>query len=425
MANRLSSTLLILAALATPAASQDAPRPRGFTKDGLTTVRDVIRSAIDKGTIPGAVALVLRDGKPALFEALGQADDGRPMTKDAIFRIASMTKPVTSVAVMMLVDEDKLKLDDPVTRFLPEFADLKVIDAKTGETAAPKRAVTVRDLLAHTSGIAYGFSAPERLRKSYADIAEGVGPLDPTLEENVKRLAKIPLAHQPGEAWTYGLNTDVLGRVVEVASGKPLDRFFFDRIFGQLKMADTGFFVPKEKQARLVALYKPDGKKVAKVTEDPFPAGALTVSPKRVLGEQKYHSGGGGLVSTAADYGRFLQMLLNGGELGGVRLLKAESVREMTRNQIGKLDLPFGVHGDKFGLGFGVTTKPGVPSVGSYSWAGAFHTFFWVDPEKKLAGIVMTQLHPWGASTLWADYQKAVYAALENNPAKAGSDAKR
>jgi CubicO group peptidase (beta-lactamase class C family) len=237
------------------------------------------------------------------------------------------------------------------------------------------------------------------------------------LADNIRRLARVPLAHQPGTAFTYGMNTDVLGRVIEVVSGRPFDQFLAERIFVPLRMTDTAFFVPKEKQSRLAALYRPVANakpgRVEKIESDPETVGDVAISAGRVLTPPKYISGGAGLVSTAADYARFLTMLLRGGEFEGRRLLRAESIRAMTSNQIGKLDCPYPIHGDKFGLGFGVTTNAGGPaSVGSFSWGGIYHTFFWVDPEKELVAVLMTQLFPWGDSTLWADFQKAVYAAI-------------
>lgn len=382
----------------------------------MSPVRDVLRAAIDSGTIPGAVAHVSQHGKLLLFEATGKAGAGREMTTDALFAIASMTKPITSVGVMILVEDGRLRLDDPVSRYLPEFDGLRVLDKESGALTRPKRSVTVRDLLTQTSGIAYGLNPPESLKPNFetARLADGLGPENPTLERNIQRLAQIPLAHEPGAAWTYGMNTDALGRVIEVASGVSFDRFLADRIFGPLKMTDTAFRVAPAKARRLVSLFSPGSKgSVEELDADPKSLGGVTVSPKRVLGELKYLSGGAGLVSTAADYARFLQMLLNEGTLEGQRLLRAETVRAMTRNQIGPLDCAFSIHGDKFGFGFGVTTKPGGPaSVGSYSWGGMYHTFFWVDPKRELVAIVMTQLYPWGKSTLWADFQRAVYQSI-------------
>jgi CubicO group peptidase (beta-lactamase class C family) len=380
-----------------------------------TRVREVVQSAIDQGTIPGAVVYVAQAGRPLFFEALGAADRDRKLTRDALFRIASMTKPITSAAVMMLVEDGRIRLDDPLSVYLPEFASLQVVDPQSGKLAPTNRAVTIRDLLTHTSGIAYGLNPPEALRNAFAAVrlADGLNPDDPTLEANMKRLATLPLAHQPGTAWLYGMNTDVLGRVIEVASGMPLDRFFRERILVPLRMNDTSFRVGPEQADRLARLYTPgDGKRVKPLAEDPASFGIVTISPRRPATAMRYLSGGAGLVSTASDYARFLQMLLNEGTLDGVRLLRPETVRQMTQNQIGKLNCAYAIHGDKFGLGFGVTERPGgAVSVGSYSWGGMYHTFFWVDPKQKLVAVLMTQLYPWGASTLWEDFQKAVTGA--------------
>jgi putative heme-binding domain-containing protein len=380
-------------------------------------IREAVQTQIDKGAIPGAVVYVSENGRPLVFEAFGNAAADRKMTTDAIFRIASMTKPITSVAILMLVEDGRVRLDDPLHRYLPEFTNAKVIDDKQG-LVATNRAVTIRDLLTHTSGIAYGLNPPEPLKKHFADakLADGLNPQDPTLAENTKKLAAIPLAHQPGTAWTYGMNTDALGRVVEVASGMPFDRFLVERIFTPLKMTNTGFRVPADQAGRLVGLYTPDDdKKVKPIPGDTFTSGITTVSAKRATGDTKYVSGGAGLCSTAADYTRFAQMLLNEGELDGVRVLKAETVREMTRNQIGKLDCAYAVHGNKFGLGVAVQTAPGrVLSIGSYGWGGMYHTLFWVDPGRKLTAVVMTQVWPWGDSKLWPEFMKGVSAAIGN-----------
>ena len=362
--------MFLVLALAARGSAQPVPRATG-----LAPVREAVQAAVDDGVIPGAVVYVSRRDSVLMFEALGRADADRAMTTDTLFAIASMTKPITSVAVMMLVEDGRIRLDDPLSRYLPEFADVRVLDAQTGALSEPRRKVTIRDLLTHTSGIAYGLNPPESLKAAFeaARLADGLNPEDPTLAENTKRVARIPLAHEPGAAWTYGMNTDVLGRVIEVASGQPFDRFLAERIFGPLEMTDTAFRVPPEKAGRLAALYTPgDDGRVHELDADPKTIGGVTISPKRVVGDVTYLSGGGGLVSTAGDYARFLHMLRNEGELDGVRLLQAETVRAMTRNQIGPLDCAYAIHGDKFGLGFGVVSRPGgVASVGSYSWGGS------------------------------------------------------
>ena len=238
-----------------------------------------------------------------------------------------------------------------------------------------------------------------------------------TIDDNVKRLAKMPLQHQPGSAWEYGLNTDVLGRVIEVASGKDLNTFFREEIFRPLKMTDTYFFLPDEKKDRLAALYAPNkDKTIVRVGEDPVKVGALTYSASfQYRGPRTFFSGGAGLVSTASDYARFLQMLLNGGRLDGVQLLKHETVRKITQNQLGQAAM--GNSGPQFGYGFGIVVDPekskDVASVGTYSWGGIFNTYFWVDPEKKLIGIMMTQLYPSDHLRLGNDFKKLAYESLK------------
>lgn len=368
------------------------------------------------GLVPGAVVAIARGGKLAYLQAIGFQDGARtiPMKTDSIFWIASMSKPVTSVAAMILVDDGKLELDAPVSRYLPEIGKMRVAfqntDPATGETEygvglpqSPKRAMTVRDLLRHTSGLIYpemDFAYPERgladanadfgirtIHKLYQWIDATAWRRDGTLANFVSALAWVPLAHQPGEVHEYSWSTDVLGRVIEVASGEPFDRFLQGRIFAPLHMIDTGFYVPEEKLDRLVDAPVPQRPGVWDVTR---PA--------------KLFSGGGGLVSTAPDYLRFCQMLLNGGELDGVRLLSPQAVQQMTTNA-----LPSGVRihggdevgaraGTSFGLGFAIRADPvhsWVPgAAGSFAWAGHWGTYFWIDPAEQLIGVQMIQTAP-------------------------------
>jgi CubicO group peptidase (beta-lactamase class C family) len=368
------------------------------------------------GLVPGAVVAIAKGGKLAYLQAIGFQDRARTtaMKTNSIFWIASMSKPVTSVAAMILVDDGKLDLDAPVARYLPEIGDMRVAfqttDPATGETEyglglpqRPKRAMTVRDLLRHTSGLIYpemDFAYPERgladanadfgirmIHRLYRWIDETAYRRDTTLKDFVSALARVPLAHQPGEVHEYGLSADVLGRVIEVVSGEPLDQFLQSRIFTPLHMVDTGFHVPEGKLDRLVDSPMPERPPIWDVTK---PA--------------KLFSGGGGLVSTAPDYLRFCQMLLNGGELDGVRVLTPQTVKQMTTNA-----LPSGIRifggdevgsraGTTFGLGFAIRTDPvhsWVPgAVGSFSWAGYWGTYFWIDPAEKLIGLQMVQATP-------------------------------
>jgi CubicO group peptidase (beta-lactamase class C family) len=398
------------------------PEAVGLSPEKLKRIDEAFEKVIENKQLSGAVVLIARKGKVGYLQTFGMADveAKKPMKTDTIFRIASMTKPVTSVAVMMLVDEGKIALDDPVSKFIPEFKNQKVLvpgksDKDDDFSLVPvEREVTIKDLLTHTSGLVYPFlGAPKQLVALYtkANINYGIGPSDgKKLADNIKRLGELPLAHQPGEKFTYSLSTDTLGRVVEVASGKELDEFLRERIFKPLGMRDTSFLPEKDKMDRVAVLYKWDKDK--KIT--PTVKGDFTVE-----GSATYFSGGAGLFSTAGDYARFLQMLLNGGELNGVRLLKTETVKQMTQNQIGKKAMFTPAHGDGFGYGFGVVTTPVAhdkthTSIGSFSWAGAFYTFFWVDPSKELLGAMMTQLIGQGTELkLWEEFPKLTMDALQ------------
>jgi putative heme-binding domain-containing protein len=396
-------------------------------------VRKLIQGYVDRRDIAGAVVLVLQRGQPVCFDALGMADleTKKAMPRNAIFRIASMSKPITSVAAMMLVEEGKLRLEDPVAKYLPEFEHMTVLVPTKGSNDGDKgyrlvkadRAITIRHLLTHTSGITYRLFNRPYLAKLYAEagVSDGAVETAGTIGDNVKRLAQLPLLHQPGTAWEYGLNTDVLGRVIEVVSGKTLDEFLHQRVFEPLAMHDTGFLVPKEKRSRLATLYTLGDKKTLQpVGTGPITSGTFVYSATfSTADNSRYYSGGAGLTSTAGDYGRFLQMLLNRGQLDGKRVLKPETVDQMTRNQIGNLQIAFPIHGDGFGYGFGIVTgreKPPSPaSMGAYSWGGIFNTFFWVDPREQLIGIVMTQLYPFGQLSLWKDFQATVYQQLRES----------
>jgi CubicO group peptidase (beta-lactamase class C family) len=408
-------------------------RVAGFVPEKLAAIDGLLSKAVEQRQIAGGAALVARRGKIVHLAKVGMQDaEARvPISEATIYRIASMTKPITSVAAMMLVEEGKLGLDDPVAKYVPEFERVRVLakDARPDQplaniTAAAASPPTIRQLLTHTSGITYGFWDRPILSKLYreAGVSDGLAETPGTMADNVRKLAGLPLLFQPGTAWEYGLNTDVLGRVVEVASGQTLDEFFQRRIFQPLAMRDTHFVLPAEKRSRLAALYAPDeSKRIRRVGEGPqtlaTAIGTVRYSATYPLADKsQYYSGGAGLVTTLGDYARFLQMLLGGGELDGRRLLKAETVAAMTRNQVGELALAIPNHGDKFGLGFGVATpasKPAeVASIGSYSWGGIFYTYFLVDPEKELIAICATQIFPFDHLTLHDDFKRAVYSAL-------------
>lgn len=406
----------------------------GFASETLAAIDALLKKAVDERQIAGGAALVACRGRIVHLTTVGfqDAEAGTPISEATIYRIASMTKPITSVAALILVEEGKLRLDDPVSKFIPEFAALRVLvkDAQPDQplaqiTTAAQTPITIRHLLTHTSGITYGlFDRPilgKLLRE--AGVSDGLIETPGTTADNARRLAGVPLLFQPGTAWEYGLNTDVLGRVIEVAAGQTLDEFFQARIFRPLQMADTHFIVPAEKRSRLAALYVPDeSKKIRRVGELPqeiaVPGFALRYSATYPTADKsQYHSGGAGLCSTIGDYARFLQMLANRGELDGQRLLKAETVVEMIKNQIGDFAPFTGNHGDKFGFGLGIVTAAGrgeneVASVGAFSWGGAFYTYFLVDPDQELIAIFTTQIFPFNHLTLHGEFKGAVYAAL-------------
>lgn len=382
----------------------------------LPAVDSLLDAYVESGRLAGAVTLVLKDGREVHRAAHGVRDleTGEPLRTDAIFRIASQTKAITSVAAMMLVEEGRIGLDDPVYEHLPAFRSLVVLDDSLGYRAA-RRAVTIRDLLTHTSGISYG-SEPS-LAEHYAGAGFDAWYFAAShlpIRDLIRRLPELPIAAQPGERWIYGMNTDVLGAVVEAASGTSLDEFFSTRIFQPLGMTDTHFYLPPEKEHRLAAVHA--------VIE----SGAVVRAPERgrigqgeyVRGPRTTFSGGAGLVSTADDYARFLRMMLNGGELDGVRLLRPETVREMTRNQVGEM---YVAPGYGFGLGFEVKLDegdadgwdvPGRAAVGSFGWGGAYHSTYWVDPEHGIVGIFLTQLIPATGLDVRQRFKHAVYDEL-------------
>ena len=383
--------LLCGALHAQPAAK---PEDLGLSPAGLAKIGDWMRAEVAAKKIPGATIMIVRGGKLAYAETVGQRDPSKPdpMKADDIFRIYSMTKPLTSVAAMMLVEEGKLELDAPVAKYIPVFADLKVgveksdAGAKTLEIVDAARPMTVRDLLRHTSGLTYGFFGQGLVKQAYREARIGAEG-DISNAQFAEAIAKLPLAYQPGSTWDYSNSTDVLGRVIEVASGQPLGVFLKARLFDPLGMKDTSFYVVEpERQARLAEPFADD-----RVTPN-----APLFDPRKPLAME---SGGGGLVSTAADYTRFLMMLRNGGQLDGKRYLGEATLKEMIRDHLGPqvqrtaLYLPGAGYG--FGLGFAVRTAPasGKPdsAVGEYFWGGAGGTYMWVDPVNDLFVVYMMQ----------------------------------
>jgi len=382
---------------------------------GLQLIDQLIRQNVDKGQIAGGIGYIAIDGKVVYNKAFGYSDAATKtiLRTDHIFRIASQTKAITSTAVMMLFDEGKLLLDDPVSRYIPSFSKPVVLDKfnpadSTYTTVPAKREVTIRDLLTHTSGIDYAVIGSATMKAIYAKAGIPVGfeSSGLTLSEAMDRLGKQPLVHQPGERFTYGLNTDVLGYIVEVVSGKTLDVFFSERIFKPLGMDDTYFYLPPSKYPRLVSVHTFDAEgKLVKYERN----GVLIADYPKTQGH--YFSGGAGLSSTIGDYAVFLQMLLNRGTYKGKRLLSARSVDLMTTNQIGELF----VRTDKFGLGFQITTEAGKAklgmSVGSFAWGGYFGTTYWVDPEKKMVCLFFAQQSPL-KSDIHDKFRSLVYQAV-------------
>ncbi len=373
-----------------------------------------LQQQVDAQQTPGAVVLIRRtDRDDTYLKSVGKLDlaQGKPLPEDALFRIASMTKPITSVAAMMLVDQGAMGLDDPISKYLPEWQSPQVLGepdpSSPGgyKTSPAKNPITVRHLLTHTSGLSYRFKQ-DALTPFYvqAGIVDGFEHTARTPAEQSRALAELPLMHEPGTAFTYGLSTDVLGHLIETVSGKPLDQFFEERIFKPLGMKDTAFFLSPEQASRLVTLYRMTAAgslEPVPVTGENVVQGPIAYAPDfHYAGSKTYRSGGAGLVSTAADYARFLQMLAHGGEYEGVRLLKKETVDQMTRNQIGNLRAEF--VGVGFGLGFGVQDDPTrtkeLGAVGTYFWSGIFNTMMWVDPQNKLVCVVMTQSWNLGSS---------------------------
>jgi CubicO group peptidase (beta-lactamase class C family) len=392
----------------------DTTRPEtvGLSSSRLARIGQAMQKYVDGEKLAGTLTLVARHGKIAYFEPLGLMDveAQKPMERDTIFRIYSMSKPVTSVAVMMLYEKGEFLLTDPVHEFIPAFADVRVLtQMPTGiDLVPPQRAITIHDLLTHTAGLAYG------LEESYIDQLYQQAVWDPlqrdpeaTLAKEVEAIATVPLAYHPGQGWRYSLATFVLGYLVQVVSGMPFDAYLREQIFGQLGMSDTGFYVPPDKIDRLATLYSPSKEEGGLQVVD---GGFRVTEPGAIP------AGGEGLVSTAADYVRFAQMLLNGGALGDVRLLSRKSVELMTMNHLPAGVHPFDNRSSGMGLGVGVVIDLAqsriLGSVGTYGWGGAASTDFWVDPQEDLVGVFMTQLMPSGTYPLHPEVRVAVYQAL-------------
>jgi len=419
---RITPVLLGFLVLSLCAIAQDLPAGKpesvGLSSERLERIGTAVQHDIDSKRIAGAVTLVVRHGKVAWFKSQGMMDReaAKPMAPDAMFRICSMTKPITSVAVMMLYEEGRFLLDDPVSKYLPEFKNPKVLvkPAKGEPYSIPAtKEITIRDLLRHTSGITYNWNADLGPMYDKAGVASGLLPYDGTIGDSVKHLAGLPLLFNPGDRFEYSLGVDVLGRLVEVVSGKPLDEFFRTRIFEPLGMKDTYFFPPESKLDRLATAYTyyPE-KGLNRFPDAPITEGSFVYSADYASrGPKKLFSGGAGLVSTAMDYARFCQMMLDGGKFGNTRLLSRKTVELMTQDQLGKIGPDQG-----FGLGFGVAGVKGplseLGSVGEYNWGGFFYTGFTIDPKEQMIVVFMAQLHPTGDLTLNEEVNVLAYQAI-------------
>jgi CubicO group peptidase (beta-lactamase class C family) len=411
----IAAALVLLAAL--PAQSADTLKA-GFSTERLTRVDTLLDSYVNDGRIGGIVALVLRDGKPVYEHAVGWADKeaGRRISMDTMFRIASQSKALTSVAVLQLMEDGKLTVNDTAGKYIPTFAQTSVGVKNTNGTGltivAAKRPITIRDLLTHTAGISYG-QTPE-IAPLYE--AKGLGPAagfgwyfadkDEPICTTIERLGTLPFVGQPGETFEYGYNTDILGCIVEKASGATLDDYIRAHITGPLGMKDTYFYLPPEKRERLAAVYGSDaGGKAVRQPDGPRGQGNYVDGPR------KSFSGGAGIVSTARDYATFLEALRNGGALGKVRLLSPHAVQLMTTNQVGDLKSPKGLG---FGFGFETHDKYGVSgmeSVGSWGWGGAYGTYYRVDPAERLTTVLMYQMIP-NNTDLTDKFKASIYQAL-------------
>jgi len=401
-----------------------APEAVGLSNERLGRLTRAMQDAVDKKQVAGTVTLVVRNGQVAYLEAAGKRDveQGVAMTPDTIFRIASMTKAVVSVGIMMLVEEGRLSIADPVARYIPAFEKTTVLAGANGRVGVvpANRAITIRDLLTHTAGISYGAGAlePWYSRAGFTQwyFADRAEPMSAWID----KLATLPFEAQPGERWVYGYNTDILGNVIERITGQTLAAFIQERIAGPLGMVDTAFFLPAGQEARLASIYVVGANGTISRAEEGHPGQRAVPHAGQgayVRGPRAAFSGGAGLLSTASDYARFMQMLVNGGELDGVRLLSPTTVRLMTSNHVGTL-YQNGALG--WGLGFEVVEQvgraPRYGAAGEFSWSGAYHTTYWADPAERLVVVFLSQLLPAGATNLTARVRTLVNQAIVGPP---------
>ena len=402
-----------------PSLSEGLANAEGMSSERLNNIDAMITETVKANDLPGAVALIARNGKIIFYKAYGMADskNKRKMDKDAILRIASQTKAITSTAVMMLWEEGKFALDDPISKYIPEFTEAQLLDTYnetegTYTTKPARNQITIRDLITHTSGIGYGvIDGDERFKKIYAKagITDLFTTQQITIGESVKKLAKLPLHHEPGEAYTYSEGLDVLAYFIEVISGVPFDVFLKTRIFEPLGMEDTWFYLPKDKHARLVTVQQKEGDKWVK-----YPI-TFYDTDYPIKGAKTFFSGGAGLSSTAVDYAAFLQMYLNHGELNGTRLLSRTTVQSIMANQIG--DIWSG--GKDYGLAFGLVNEigqasGGIGGKGTFDWGGYFNTQYFADPTENIIGVLMKQTRgPVNDETGWK-FRQMVFSAVDD-----------
>lgn len=443
---------LVIPSLSAQADHLASPESHGMSSDRLGRISQHMNNALERGELVGGLGLIARDGQIVYQQSYGLADRSptRAMSADTLFRIYSMSKPITSVAVLMLYEEGRFALNDPIGQYIPELANLQLAlstadsndqlmlsdgtsskhlgagDAsKAGQTRPPLRQPTIRDLLTHTAGFTYGLFGNTEVDKLYRVNGLGLSSGDMTLEELVSRLGKLPLQYEPGSRWHYSVATDVLARLVEVVSGMKFGDFLQERVFTPLTMTDTSFTVAETKWARMAQLYAPSDiqGEIQDVFLNGFSAKTLEEAPESFDSTFKpgaqFQSGGGGLISTAGDYFRFCQMLLNGGQLDGRRLLSPKTVQLMTSNHLGeRTDSVFSRAGTGFGLGVAVTVNQAaigeLGTTGEYNWGGAAGTKFWIDPTEGLIGIFMTQSVP-HVSHLGVDFKYLTYQAITDS----------
>ena len=391
---------------------RDQPDAVGMSSARLARIAPAMQRYIDAELTPGVITAVMRHGKLIHYKAQGHMDvaSAKPMREDAIFRIASMTKPIASVALMMLWEEGRFQLRDPVSKFIPEFAAAQVSTAAdasgtTGELVTPKRPIQIRDMLTHTAGLANNYSGNVAAYRQAMNT-----PRPKSNDEQIKRLAELPLNYHPGEEWQYSAATNVVGHLVEIISGQSLDEFLRQRIFEPLQMPDTHFYLDDTKGGRLTTQYTPDENNKIKAQDPGSKQSRWITSPRNLF------SGAGGLVSTVRDYLRFQQAMLNGGEIDGNRILAPSTVSLMLENHTGDLPLWLPGPGMGFGLGYGVVVDRGAAatplSEGAGYWGGAYCTLSWIDPEQNLVGVLMTQVRPYSHLNIRQDFQVLTYQAI-------------